>query len=167
MLDSTFGIGGNAHVDTSTYATRGVLSMSLAMARQADGKLVVTGYQQVNGNDQAIVARFNLDGSLDSTFATAGQYTVTSPQSFGTSIAVQPDGKIVFGGANAGTQQDFYVWRLNSDGSPDTSFGTGGVAVADPSGGGGYYNDSRLTRLVVQPDGKILTAGYTVPFKPG
>jgi len=72
-------------------------------------------------------------------------------------VALQPDGKIVMAGLIlTGTYEDFLVLRYNVDGSPDTSFGTGG-AVTTPIGSYG----SEAYAVAIQSDGKIVVAGHT------
>src|SRR5207248_10106800 len=83
-------------------------------------------------------------------------FATTSPPSgssgFATAVAVQPHGKIVGAGytdgGTVGGANDFAVLRLNPDGSPDPTFGTGGKVTVD------FGFDDRATGVVVQPDGK-------------
>jgi len=72
-------------------------------------------------------------------------------------VAVQPDTKIVVStGILNGTDSDVGVLRYKSDGTLDSTFGTGGVVIYD----GGKGNDSG--RLVaIQKDGKIVLTGYS------
>src|SRR4051794_32098706 len=115
-------------------------------------------------------------GSPDPTFGQGGQVTVQFPGPAAlTSVrdtVVQADGKMLIAGRRVivptphptpppGTaggdavDSDFAVARLNADGSVDTSFGTGGVAVVHSAG-----SDDSAESLVVQPDGKIVAVGY-------
>jgi uncharacterized delta-60 repeat protein len=108
-----------------------------------------------------LVARFNANGSLDTTFGAAHSgWVKTDIQSGSTdlayALALQSDGKIVVGGSAApqtGGEIPAVV-RYNPDGSLDSTFGQGGVTLidADP-------NQSEVRAAVVQPDGKILLAG--------
>src|SRR2546427_8627595 len=104
-----------------------------------------------------LAARAN-PGDLDPSFGTGGQ--VITPFSSGydgaSAIVVQPDGKVVAAGHafNAGSTT-FALVRYNADGSLDGNFGTGGkvtTAIGTASGG---------AALVVQPNGKLVAAGYT------
>ncbi|MER7463030.1 calcium-binding protein [Streptomyces sp. NPDC097981] len=96
-------------------------------------------------------------GDLDPSFGTGGK-VVTDLSAFDDSqgMAVQSDGKVVTAGTSYAFEGpgDFAVVRYNADGSPDTGFGTDGVAVTDVGGG----NDE-AGGVAVQPDGKILVAG--------
>ncbi|MFI6006039.1 calcium-binding protein [Streptomyces sp. NPDC051366] len=129
------------------------------IARQADGKLVVVGLSEGG----FALARYNTNGSLDSAFA--GDGTVTSDFGGGShsanAVAIQPsDGKIVVAGTTEVVAEEgggccfFSVARYNTDGSPDTGFGDGGLVRVDEFGGSADGAD-----VAVQPDGKIIAAG--------
>lgn len=93
-------------------------------------------------------------GFLDPSFGGDGR--VVRASGSGGAVAVQPDGKIVTAGAidAPGGGFDFLVARYNADGSPDASFGQGGIARTDFAGA------SDIARAVaLQPDGKIVVAG--------
>jgi uncharacterized delta-60 repeat protein len=118
-------------------------------------------------NDFCVV-RLNADGSLDTGFdgpSGTGDGKVLLPIGTSTDIAnalaLQPDGKIVVAGfCRNGSNEDFCVARLNTDGSLDASFdgpsGTGNGKVLLPIG----TSDDYATALALQPDGKIVVAGY-------
>jgi uncharacterized delta-60 repeat protein len=104
------------------------------------------------------VARYNADGSLDRTFNASGIISVRAPdQSFANALAIQADGKIVVVGAVSSLASggvEFYVERINADGSPDTAFGSGGALTTRIAG-----LDAEARAVVVQPDGKLVVAG--------
>jgi uncharacterized delta-60 repeat protein len=119
-LDPSFGINGIASIT-------GYL---LAMARQPDGKIVCTG--SIFG--KMIVQRFTASGETDTTFGNSGTTTVPGFGAFGEgySIILQPDGKLLGMGSESGWNPDQFsivVFRLNSDGNFDRSFGSGGTGV--------------------------------------
>ncbi|MEO6393299.1 MAG: FG-GAP-like repeat-containing protein [Pyrinomonadaceae bacterium] len=90
-------------------------------------------------------------GSVDIGFGVAGKAITQFPNSaFSLAVAIQPDGKVVVAGGSPG----FSVARYNRDGSPDTTFGNGGIAfyVLGPSPNGAHA-------VLIQPDGKIVLAG--------
>lgn len=110
-------------------------SVTFGIALQSDGKIVVAGNR--NGNQQVELVRHLPSGALDTTFGTAGVATYPPP-SFaiterGAAIAVQPDGKIIVAGSmfqqNYGTtyREAIEIKRYNVNGTPDTSFGSGGT----------------------------------------
>jgi len=152
-LDTSYGGGDGIVIDNQYLGDQAV-----GAAIQTDGKLVVAGTY----NNDFFVTRFNTDGSLDTSFGSGGSKTTDFNNNTGsdksTSVTIQPDGKIVLGGyAFNGTSFDFAIARYNSDGTPDTSFNGTGKAITDL---GSASNDSGYS-VTVQPDGKLLVAGWT------
>ncbi|NEQ21307.1 MAG: hypothetical protein F6K28_19200, partial [Microcoleus sp. SIO2G3] len=140
-LDTTFDTDGQLTTDF------GGNDYGYSVAVQSDGKIVVTAESDAN----FVLARYNSDGSPDTTFDTDGQLTADfGGNDYGYSVAVQSDGKIVVIGESNG---NFVLARYNSDGSPDTTFDTDGQLTADF--GGNDYGYS----VAVQSDGKIIVAG--------
>ena len=103
------------------------------------------------------IARFNADGSLDTTFDADGRLTIDfqNDTDAAYAVAVQPDGKIVIAGdVRLPTGANFALARLNANGSLDTTFDTDGKADTD------FVGDSDGARgVVVLPDGKIVAGG--------
>src|SRR5207247_1649268 len=92
---------------------------------QQDGKIVVAGYSYNGSNDDFAVARYNTDGTLDTSFDGDGKLTTPfgGSDDIGFAVAIQGDGKIVVVGRTFnGSNWDFAVARYNADGSLDTSF---------------------------------------------
>jgi uncharacterized delta-60 repeat protein len=156
-LDPTFGGGGRLMTDFANST-----DIAAAVAIQADGKLVVGGttYQNndFSGEDFAI-ARYNADGTLDPTFGVNGKVTTDFPGLAAqiSAIVIQPDGKIlVAGGAYPlfASLGDFTLARYNTNGSLDTTFGSGGIVTTSFPGQGSY-----AFTLALQPDGKIIAGG--------
>lgn len=161
-LDPTFGSGGKVLTDLSG----GVDSLN-EIALQPDGKIVAAGFYRLsNGNAHIELARYNSDGSLDSTFGTGGKVT-TIVSTFGETandVVIQPDGKIVIvGSVKTPVSGDpaFLAIRYNSNGSLDKSFGSGGIVITNIGD-----NADRAETLVLQPDGKIIAAGEMGIFRP-
>jgi uncharacterized delta-60 repeat protein len=157
-LDTTFGSGGKVItnlglVPAETYGRAGV-------AVQADGKLVVAGGADrgfSSGGLEFAVARYNTNGTLDTSFGSGGQVGTSFPgQALATSEVIQPDGKIVLAGSTFvdNRRSDFALVRYNPDGSLDTTFGTGGRVDTDF---GPYSVDGNSVAL--QADGKIVVVG--------
>ena len=166
--DSTFAVtryNANGSPDTSfdgdgrVTTAVGSSASALDLVLQPDGKIVLAGIAQAGPKTDFALARYNADGSLDSSFGTAG--TVTTPigshDDFATSLALQPDGKIVAAGvSDDGSTQNFALARYNADGSLDTTFGADGkVTTAIGSG------EDHASALALQPDGKIVAAGWS------
>jgi uncharacterized delta-60 repeat protein len=115
--------------------------------QQPDGKILVAGeFLYANGVERRSLARFNADGSLDTSFVP--YFNNLSPLPLIQAIALQPDGKII-----VGAWHGIVLQRLNADGSQDTSFFTL------------LNSSSQIYDVLVQTDGKIL-AGGNLNFPP-
>ncbi|HEX8547441.1 MAG TPA: hypothetical protein VF691_10805, partial [Cytophagaceae bacterium] len=116
-----------------------------SIAVQSDGKVIIAGsFYMFNGLARNQIARLNSDGSIDTSFD-AGDAPYLQHILGIQSVAIQEDGKILI-------VESSRVTRLNQDGSLDKSFDTG------------KGTDLGSTKVVVQPDGKILLAGYFTSF---
>ena len=148
-LDSTFGVGGKVTTDF------GGRDRGLAAVLQDDGKIVVAG-ESDDGHDVAL-ARYNSGGSLDSTFGSGGLVTTDFSPDLARASAVGLDsaGNIVAAGTFFTTPKEFLVLRYTPAGTLDSTFGSGGVAVA--SFGAGFTEGEALD---IQPNGKLLVAGH-------
>jgi len=149
--DNSFGTGGKltTHIGAGNdYAN--------SVALQTDGKIVVAGYSDYGSYSRFALARYNTDGTLDNNFSTDGMVATAIGSSFdiATSVAIQPDGKIVAAGySHNGINYHFALARYNTDGTLDNSFSA----------------DGKLTTVIgilsyaysvaIQPDGKIIAAG--------
>jgi len=151
-LDATFGAGGTVTAFVEPYGAEGC-----AAVLQPDGKLIVGGRAH---DDQAMLARFNPDGSFDATFG-AGGTVVDGYSSIVLSVGLASDGKIVAASGGA-------LVRYNTDGSLDDTFGTGGKVFTDFGKVylGPFTSRSALS-LLIQPDGKLVTAGELYWYPPG
>jgi uncharacterized delta-60 repeat protein len=151
-LDSTFGSGGKV-----VTSFPGGLDTANEVAVQSDGKIVVAGS---SGSDFAL-ARYNTNGTLDASFGTGGRVNTDFPTGMGgagTSLVIQPDGKIVVAGSAtdpASTfSSGFAMVRYNTNGSLDTSFDGDGRVVTSFAGSNASAED-----IALQPDGKLVLAG--------
>jgi uncharacterized delta-60 repeat protein len=155
VLDPTFGSGG------LVSSTAGGLE-ALAMATASDGKVIVAGIagvsQKGTSYNEFAVARFNLDGTLDTSFGGTGEVTtiLTTVKNGGWArdVAVQPDGKIVAAGQ---AFSGFALVRYNADGTLDKTFGSNGTGIVVTNIG--RNTSDAAYRLALQPDGKIVVAG--------
>jgi uncharacterized delta-60 repeat protein len=151
QLDPTFGTGGKVDITLADGAT----AFNGAVTLQTNGQIVLAGtVQPNNGLGQGGLVRYNGNGSLDTTFGTGGFAVDNFPNSFESGnlgVAIQSDGAIVTGGFVY--PQGLGVVRFNSNGIPDTSFGTGGVAIATTN------QEPSVGAVLLQKDGKILVAG--------
>jgi uncharacterized delta-60 repeat protein len=159
-LDSTFGSGGFA------LAQPGFLGGALTL--QSDGKIVVVGNTELaGGGENFVVARFNPNGSPDSTFGSGGVVTTAFPGASATEIAAavlqQPDGKILVGGtaqAPGRTSPSLgALARYNPNGSLDPTFGSGGEVLSQPA--------SVIRTLGLDAAGDIFVLPTHREFSPG
>ncbi len=129
-----------------------------SLAIQADGRIVAGGTTTGASDDMAL-ARYNSDGSLDTTFDGDGRVVTvfSAGNDYGSSVAIQSDGKIVLAGRSLGSgNADFAAARYGTTGALDTTFDTDGRVTTDFSGSG----DLGRT-LAIQSDGKLVVAGMT------
>ncbi|HMK06244.1 MAG TPA: T9SS type A sorting domain-containing protein [Flavobacterium sp.] len=171
--DSTFGINGSVVTDFSPLGNGGIANGIKSLLVQPDNKILVTGFGSAVSGDSGSnfeLARYNADGTLDSSFGTAGKADInigltTTANNFQipgydypTAIKLQDDGKIVITGfSNAGRiygeGSDLAVVRLDTDGNLDSSFGTNGKVTYDLGG----FEDG--FSLQMTPDHKIIVGG--------
>lgn len=156
-VDTSFGVNGFTQFQFpgSVYAWLNSIDI------QEDGKILVGGEQGVVDNGPSFVARFNADGNIDATFGNGGIFIfreLFTPYGRVISLRSLPNGKILTFGSLGGIGGDpLLLYRLNSDGSIDTSFGTNGY-VYDHFGP--QYDIA--TDMAIQSDGKIVVTGYTI-----
>ncbi len=138
-------INSNGSLDTTFNSAIGVNGDIYDSVLQPDGKIIIVGNFQYNGNSSKFIARVKPDGTMDTGF-NIGTGTNTGPP---TAVNLQPDGKIIIGGTftkfNGVNRKN--IARLNSDGSLDMSFNPG----TGPS--------AQITKIELQPDNKIIIGG--------
>jgi uncharacterized delta-60 repeat protein len=147
--------------DGARFTHFGGSEVARGVAIQADGKIILVGDKNY---DNFALARYNPNGSLDTTFSGDGKQTTNfggSDVAYG--VAIQPDGKIVVSGETQPSvgpnNRDLAVARYNTDGSLDLTFSGDGKQKVDTDGAGYDVNGS-LGDPHIQPDGKIVAAGY-------
>jgi uncharacterized delta-60 repeat protein len=154
-LDPTFGSGGK--VSTDLGGADGISCMQLL----SDGKFLVAGStgSLVSGAADVALARYNPNGSLDTTFGTGGKVItkVTGYDTGASALLLLSGGKfIVAGGEQADLQSGMLVMRYLANGTLDSTFGIGGKVIVE-SGADLVYDGP--CGAVLQSDGKILVAG--------
>ena len=167
-LDTGFGTGGKVVIDGGTLD-----GPAYAMALQPDGKIVLAGgafnFDLDSSSDDFALARFNTDGSLDSGFGDGGIVLTDlggSAEDQANAVAIQSDGKIVAAGYGNDFEGDFALARYNANGTLDPSFGTGGKVTTPVSTNPNPFNMDAAYALVIQPDGKLVAAGYAQATTP-
>jgi uncharacterized delta-60 repeat protein len=150
-LDNGFGSGGIVLTDIS-----GGDDVAFAVAIQPDGKIVLAG--MANTNSDFAVARLNPDGSPDVGFGGSGVVVTDAgaDEEIANGVAVQSDGRIVACGYTSRDPdgQRFALARYEPDGTPDATFGEGGLVTTSFPYGGGAAN-----AVAIQPDGKMVAVG--------
>lgn len=139
-LDTTFGTGGLASAGFGGYE-----SSSFVALQPSDGKILVVGQYSPSGGGShgTIIARFNTNGTLDTTYGTSGATILTGDWN-PTQFAMQSDGKAII--ANTGVLR-----RINTNGTLDTGFGTSGQAT--------FSLMTNFLGLALQADNKIVVVG--------
>jgi uncharacterized delta-60 repeat protein len=161
-LDRSFGNGG---IVTTNFPEG---SYAFDVALQPDGKIIAAGTVFVDfnpgesSNTDFALARYNPDGTADATFGNGGQVSTdfVGLEDDAFSVLIQPDGKIVaVGSANdPATYYDFAAVRYLSNGTVDTTFGVAGKVQTDF----GDQNFDRARSAALQPDGRIVAAGFAI-----
>ena len=168
VVGSTYN-GSSSDIALARYNTDGTLDTNFSddgkattnfgsghcVVMQGDGKILVAGSESNDSGNDFALARYNSDGSLDTTFSGDGKVTTDFGEGddHGYSVVMQPDGKIIVAGFVFNYSGDFVLARYNADGTLDTTFSDDGKVVTDF--GGDDYGFS----VVMQPDGKIIVAG--------
>jgi uncharacterized delta-60 repeat protein len=104
------------------------------------------------------VQRFNADGSIASAspaFDYSGAAGLDQAIDSAGAVAVQANGQAVAGGAHFLSTSPFGLARVNPDGTLDAGFGSGGVLTTT------FNGDEAVGAVVIQPDGKIIAAGFS------
>jgi uncharacterized delta-60 repeat protein len=151
-LDNTFDTDGKVTTDFG-----GVNDNAWSMVIQSDGKIIVAGTWDNTVDRDFSIARYNTNGSLDTTFSLDGKVNTDlgGSDDYGRSVTIQNDGKIIMAGFKEYMgDHDFALVRYNADGTLDNSFDTDGVVIT----AFGTYLSSAFS-VTVQPDGKIVAAG--------
>jgi uncharacterized delta-60 repeat protein len=163
FLDTTY--GGTGMVFTPVNSPSLWAGGGNLVAAQSDNKVIaVAAFPTKTAAGQIEVARYNVDGSLDSTFGRGGIATIaikSSVDSFAFAVVIQSDGKIVVAGDNVTNNKfqyyDYLVARLNTNGTLDTSFGGGsGYVTTRLAPSSGY---AEVTTMALQSNGEIVVAG--------
>ena len=164
VLDTGFN-GGSVITDFgSAYQS------ATGVAVDSAGRVVVAGELKVSGTSvyDAAIARYNGDGSPDTTFNGTGRLTYDiggNDRIVG--VAVDAQDRIVVAGysnwhaqcgqqTSCGSNYNFFAARFNVDGTPDTTFGTGGKAIV----GLGSDQDT-ATAVAIDSAGRIVVVGWT------
>jgi uncharacterized delta-60 repeat protein len=159
-LDNSFGSNGKVTIDMVSSGSGYEEIHSLIVDN--NNKIYAGGWCD-DGSKKFCLARFNSNGSLDTSFGSSGKVNgkviedISSGNDEAYAMVLQPDGKILLGGYCNDGGEKFCLARFNSNGTLDTSFGSSGKVIEDISSG-----DDEAHAMVLQPDGKILLGGFCV-----
>lgn len=149
----TFGEGGISKIRLFDVQKRPTYDSGEAIAIQPDGKFIVGGDTEFDGDRNHILVRFNSDGVPDYTFGMNGSVKISRAASeMLMDLKIQPDGKILIAVSQGSA---FKVLRYMPDGAPDSDFGSDGEVSETLTG-----QIATITELGLQSDGKIVAAGY-------
>lgn len=145
-------------IPDTAFGTNGIVLTAIedaeypwGMVIQPDGKIIVSGGARVDAGSSTysgFVIRYNNDGSVDTTFAANGIYRDTTLNNFEFMVLLS-DGSIITGTNESMTEKGI-LFKLDSNGSPDISFGINGKLTIDAVW---------LTNMILLSDGKILCIG--------
>lgn len=150
VLDTTFGVNGKVTTSFGSLIT-GIGDLAI----QSDGKIIALG--NINNYLGFGLARYNVDGSLDSSFGTNGKVINTDFfQCRSSGFKLTSDGKIIVAASRRLGQfsgEDILLIKYNSNGTLDSSFGQNGYVVTDLNSSIEYTSD-----ISIQSDNKIIVS---------
>ena len=154
--DGSFDTGFDGDGLVTTVVNPGQPSPAIDVVIQSDGKIVAAGTtnEATSALADAVLVRYNTDGSLDTSFDDDGLAFTNLGVAGVNALALQPDGKIVAVGYASSPDWDWALLRYNVDGSLDTSFGVAGVVTT------GFGAFAQARDVVLESDGRIVVAGW-------
>jgi|GEM_PF-1407416 len=154
QIDVTFGDTGKVQSKQNPVVAQQTADQILTMTVQPDGKIIAAGAF----NDNVGIMRYHSNGAIDSTFGVNGLVEMdlgANANEVVRSIILLNNGSFIVGGDGPGP--DFLLIKYKPNGVLDTTFGNSGIVLTD------LYNhqmDDHCASILLQPDGKIVAAGY-------
>ena len=153
-LDRSFGNNGLTQLDDLALSNLWGFNIMV----QNDGRLILSGINQIDDQSQFVMIRFDANGLKDNTFADSGvfldEFVGNNP--FNNNVFQQSDGKLVFIRQEAGDKVGdndtltSSVIRLTADGFVDDSYGIDGVSTFLRN------STSFFLKAAMQPDNQIV-----------
>ena len=142
-----------------TYSYSNVDDEGFDLAYTADDKILVAGMTvTANYNYSALLMQFDNSGQLDASFSDDGILVEDMAiYDYASNVRVLSDGDIIMAGTTGEGPPgafDLAIWKYNSDGTPETTFGTNGMIVHEI----GDHN-TMIYGMDIQADNKILVGG--------
>ncbi|HKJ22283.1 MAG TPA: delta-60 repeat domain-containing protein, partial [Gammaproteobacteria bacterium] len=164
-LDTSFNPRGDNGAAPGTVMTfvDSAISAVQALAVQPDGRIVAAGSSTGGTLFKVALVRYGADGTPDTHFGPNSDGRVATAVGTGDSLAygmtLDADGKIIVAGqASQGGSKGFALVRYNADGTLDAAFGSSGTVITPITG----LTDARAEAVAMEPDGKIVAAGFGV-----
>jgi uncharacterized delta-60 repeat protein len=168
-LETTFGGQSGAPAGFSFVGTAVDDEIPSAAVIQSDGKILIVGsvFNELAQDKDIIIARFNSNGSLDTTFGVAGKViTPIGDEDKALEVKLQQIGTeeriVVTGSTGVAGSEDMILLRYLSTGALDTTFGSGGKVQTSFGSGSDVGRD-----LVILPGNKIFVVGETTSVSSG
>lgn len=162
-LDANFGTNGVVNTVFGVSANGNQLGNAEAVIIQPDGKIVAGGSAATGFHYYFALARYNSDGSLDTSFGEGGKVLTSflGAEDAVRCLAIQADGKILAAGTvhTGGSGFDFGMARYNRNGTLDDTFGSGGKVTTGFDSVAGQPSADGARDIAVQHDGKIVLVG--------
>ncbi len=164
FVDYNYGVNGLAHFSYDLTGA-GNYDQTTAATLLPDGSLILGGYAYIAydvASSPFLAAKISTSGTLDPDFGSGGVALLPIGSLGGVNdFAPLTDGRIAYAGIYPnGTSIYITIGRLNSDGSPDTTFNFSGSRGIGPSNFGADYNYLVATRVLALSDGRLLGLGY-------
>ena len=162
-----FSFGNNGIVVQHNIAGGNHNDNAWMLALDSVGRILVSGRSTgLDHNPKMVLCRYNANGKLDESFGSGGIVVSDGPLGgtyiSGYSLTIDSVGRILVGGGgwNARGDSDLVIWRYDTNGVLDPTFGIGGMVEQHDTLG--LNASERATCITTDLTGKILTAGYGV-----
>ena len=150
-IDTAFGTNGLVTTDFSIRNDK--ITKLLATS---DNKIIVLGSSVSGASSVTAAAKYNLDGSFDTSFGILGRLLIT--QNVLVDAVLQANNEVVFLTYNNyvsyNTNNDFLLTKLTATGQIDTSFGNSGIITTDFG-----FTTENAKNLLIQPNGQLIATG--------
>lgn len=180
LLDTSFDSPNGYVLSGATGAAGGSSDVALSLQLDSSGNLVLSGQSQnISGGTEAAIWRYTSSGSLDTTFNSPKGYAISGATGVAGAVSslefespnflqIDSSGRYVMAGSSAnaitipGAGTQLAIWRYNANGTPDTSFGSGGYVVSAATGiagATGTNEDDTANIFQIDSHGRYVLVG--------